>query len=300
VEDRKNMKNKLFILIVLGAVLLFAALLVFSDKESSPTPDTQSQLKLSDIHGLEVDIDDPDKLYLPNHQGLYVLESDGVLRKAGSISDDFMSFALSPSEPGVFYASGHPKTGGNFGLTKTTDGGNSWTKISDGLDGPVDFHTMAIDNINDQLIFGYYRGALQRSDDGGTSWQYLVNAPDQIIQLSAGEIEGQLYAATVSGLLISQDKGESWTALESIKETLTAIEVNANNGQMFAYGVKSGLIFSDNKGETWAEIDLDSSDDQVLYIASSRTNPNQAYFVTKSLEIYKTTDGGEAWEYVRL
>jgi photosystem II stability/assembly factor-like uncharacterized protein len=289
------MNNKLFILIIVGIVSLFVAMALFSDEEPTQTSETQPQLRLSDIHGLEVDIDNPDRLYLPNHQGLYVQESDGVLRKAGSISDDFMSFALSPSESGVFYASGHPKTGGNFGLTKTTDGGDSWTKVSDGLDGPVDFHTMAIDNNNDQLIYGYYRGALQRSDDGGTSWQYLANAPDQIIQLSAGKNEGQLYAATVGGLQISQDKGESWTAIESIEETVTAIEVNASNGQMFVYGVNSGLIVSDNKGETWTEVGYDSIDDQVLFIASSRTNPNQVYLVTKSLEIYKSNDSGETW-----
>jgi len=252
-------------------------------------------LRLSDIHGLEVAIDDPDKLYLPNHQGLYFQEADGVLQKAGSISDDLMSFAVSPTEPDVFYASGHPKTGGNFGLIKTTDGGDTWTNISDGLDGPVDFHTMAIDNVNEQLIYGYYRGALQRSSDGGLSWEYVENAPEQIIQLSAGQNEARLYAATVSGLQVSENAGDSWDALATINETVAAVEVNAENGQMFAYGVNRGLLVSDNKGETWVEVDLDSVDDQVLYITSSRNNPKQVYLVTRSLEIYKSTDGGETW-----
>lgn len=289
------MNNKLFILIIVGIVSLFVAMALFSDEEPTQTSETQPQLRLSDIHGLEVDIDNPDRLYLPNHQGLYVQESDGVLRKAGSISDDFMSFALSPSESGVFYASGHPKTGGNFGLTKTTDGGDSWTKVSDGLDGPVDFHTMAIDNVNEQLIYGYYRGALQRSSDGGLSWEYVENAPEQIIQLSAGQNEARLYAATVSGLQVSENAGDSWDALATINETVAAVEVNAENGQMFAYGVNRGLLVSDNKGETWVEVDLDSVDDQVLYITSSRNNPKQVYLVTRSLEIYKSTDGGETW-----
>ena len=287
------MNNKLFISIVIGAALLFVAFAVFNDAE--PTSNTQPRLELSDIHGLEVAIDNPDKLYLPNHQGLYVQEADGVLRAVGSINDDFMSFAVSPSEPAVLYASGHPKTGGNFGLIKTTDEGQSWTNISDGLDGPVDFHTMAIDNTDNQLMYGYYRGALQRSNDGGLSWEYVENTPEQIIQLSAGQNEGQLYAATVTGLMVSEDKGSNWEALSPIQQTVVAIEVNASSGQMFAYGVDSGLIVSDDKGETWAEAGSNAIDDLVLFIASSRTNPEQVYFVTKSLDIYQSADGGETW-----
>jgi len=291
------MKSKPLILTIVGAIVLIAIFTLASNDDSTPTPVSESkqQLTLSDVHGLEVAIDDPDKLYLPNHQGLYFQEEDGRIQKVGSINDDFMGFTVSPSEPSVFYASGHPRTGGNFGIIRTSDGGTSWEDISEGLDGPVDFHTMAIDNTDDQLLYGYYRGALQRSTDAGTSWQYLENAPDQIIQLSAGENEGQLYASTVSGLFVSQDKGSSWDAVKSINETITAIEINPTSGQMFAYGVNSGLLTSTDNGVNWDKASFGSESEQVLYVASSKSDPEQVYLITKSLEIYKSSDGGETW-----
>jgi len=291
------MKSKPLILTIVGAIVLIAIFTLASNDDSTPTPVSESkqQLTLSDVHGLEVAIDDPDKLYLPNHQGLYSQEADGIMEKIGSISDDFMGFAVSPSEPSVFYASGHPKTGGNFGVISTSDGGTSWEDISEGLDGPVDFHTMAIDNADDQLIYGYYRGALQRSLDRGASWQYLENAPDQIIQLSAGSSEGQLYVSTVSGLYVSSDNGETWKLIDSLPGTITAVEINPTNSTIFAYSVNRGLVISEDKGETWSEVDRSSSYGQVLYIASSKLDPQQVYFVTKALEIYESTDGGKTW-----
>jgi photosystem II stability/assembly factor-like uncharacterized protein len=291
------MRNKSFILVIIGITALFAVFTLFNNEESisNPSADSKQQQTLSDVHGLEVAIDNPDKLYLPNHQGLYFQEEDGRIQKVGSINDDFMGFTVSPSEPSVFYASGHPRTGGNFGIIKTSDGGTSWEDISEGLDGPVDFHTMAIDNTDDQLLYGYYHGALQRSTDAGTSWQYLENAPDQIIQLSAGENEGQLYASTVSGLFVSQDKGSSWDAVKAINETVTAIEINPTSGQMFAYGVNSGLLISTDSGVSWEKTSFGSEGEQVLYIASSKSDPEQVYLITKSLGIYKSTDSGETW-----
>jgi photosystem II stability/assembly factor-like uncharacterized protein len=289
------MKNKIFILIVIGIVSLFIALALFNDNESNTSaPDTQSQLRLSDIHGLEVAIDNPDKLYLPNHQGLYSQESDGVLQKVGDISDDFMSFAVSPSDSTVFYASGHPKTGGNFGLIVSSDAGGSWENVSEGLNGPVDFHSMAVDSVNDQQIYGYYQGALQRSVDGGSTWEYLDNAPAQIVQLSSGATEGLVYAATTNGIYGSNDSGDSWSLIAFEGETIYAIEPIGDRKELLAFSAVGGLQLSSEDVTNWQSIDF-SGRDPVLYIAASPSDTNRAYLVTKSLEIYKSKDGGLSW-----
>ena len=289
------MKNKIFILIVIGIVSLFIAFALFNDNESNTsTLDTQPQLRLSDIHGLEVAIDNPDKLYLPNHQGLYSQEPDGVLQKVGDISDDLMSFAVSPSNSAVFYASGHPKTGGNFGLIMSSDAGDSWENVSEGLNGPVDFHSMAVGSVNDQHIYGYYQGALQRSADGGSTWEYLDNAPAQIVQLSSGATEGLVYAATTNGIYGSNDSGDSWDLIALEGETIYAIEPIGDRKELLVFSAVSGMQLSSEEVTNWQSIDLSASD-PVLHIASSPSDTNRAYLVTKSLEIYKSKDGGLSW-----
>lgn len=288
------MKRTVVFVVAIVAVMGLALVLNNDDSTDPANEQTAQSLRLSDIHGLEVDIDNSDRLYLPNHQGLYVQESDGNISKISEISDDLMSFAVSPTNQNLFYASGHPRTGGNFGLISSSDGGVAWRDVSEGLNGPVDFHTMALDSTNDQSVYGYYQGALQRSLDGGNTWEYLEDAPNQIIQLSAGVDEGQIYAATTNGLYISIDQGDSWELSAFEGETVIAIEVNSVSEQLIANTSSQGLVLSADAGETWAKSDFGTSD-TVVYIASSVSEPTRSYLVTKSLKIYQSTDSSATW-----
>ena len=288
------MKRTVVFVVAIVAVMGLALVLNNDDSTDPANEQTAQSLRLSDIHGLEVDIDNSDRLYLPNHQGLYVQESDGNISKISEISDDLMSFAVSPTNQNLFYASGHPRTGGNFGLISSSDGGVAWRDVSEGLNGPVDFHTMALDSTNDQSVYGYYQGALQRSLDGGNTWEYLEDAPNQIIQLSAGVDEGQIYAATTNGLYISIDQGDSWELSAFEGETVIAIEVNSASEQLIANTSSQGLVLSADAGETWAKSDFGTSD-TVVYIASSVSEPTRSYLVTKSLKIYQSTDSSATW-----
>lgn len=289
------MNNKIFLGVFIVVIVLFGFFtLSGSDSTDTNVASDDESLSLSDIHGLEVAINDPDRLYLPNHQGLYVQEADGLIKKQSEISDDLMSFAVHPSDENVFYSSGHPRTGGNFGLIKSVDGGITWQDVSEGLNGPVDFHTMAVDPANGDHIYGYYAGALQRTLDGGGSWEYLNDAPDQIIQLSKGNKQGQIYAATTNGLYVSDNQGNTWELAAFQDETVIAIEVNPASGQMLANTNVQGLVLSSDGGETWEKSDFSTSD-TVLYIASSASEPTKSYLITKSLKIFQSTDNGSTW-----
>ena len=88
---------------------------------------------------------------------------------ATRISDnqnDYMGFTPHPSDSNVFYASGHPASGGNTGFAVSEDGGRTWRQLSKGVRGPVDFHRMDVSRADPGVIYGVYRG-LQVSRDGG-------------------------------------------------------------------------------------------------------------------------------------
>lgn len=285
--------------IVLVVIGVLGAAVAFSSKDSNsntpPNAQENKTLILSDVHGLEVDIKDSERLYLPNHQGLYVQGSDKKITSIGEIDSDLMGFSISNTDASSFYASGHPKTGGNLGLIRSNDAGQTWTEVSDGLNGPVDFHSMAVDKKNDNFIYGAYQGTLQRSLDGGNSWEYLDAAPEeQIIQLTTGAQEGQLYAATTKGLYVSNDKGASWSLFGFEDETIIALEVNPTSGHLIANTNLSGLVVSDDNGKTWESSNFGTSD-TVLFIASSPSEPTKSYLITRSLKIYQSNDSGASW-----
>src|SRR3989344_5855590 len=143
-------------------VLLSITLAACSTTEniSSSIVDSTSTLTpmdtVSHAHSLAVDSCDSSKLYIATHYGLFVLMNDEDLYRVGDATDDYMGFSTHPTEAKLFYSSGHPNGGGNIGVQKSEDGGVTWTKISDGVEGPVDFHAMTISPVDPNIPYGWY------------------------------------------------------------------------------------------------------------------------------------------------
>jgi len=93
-------------------------------------------------------------------------------------------FSPHPDDPAIFYASGHPASGGNLGFIVSTDGGKSWEKLADGVGGPVDFHQMDVSKADPNIVFGNSRD-LQHSKDGGLTWSMVGPAPEGTIDIAA-------------------------------------------------------------------------------------------------------------------
>src|SRR3546814_16276326 len=64
-----------------------------------------------------------------------------------------MGITPHPSDPDVFYASGHPAGGGNLGFIASEDGGQTWEQVAEGANEPVDFHAMAVSAADPSVIY---------------------------------------------------------------------------------------------------------------------------------------------------
>lgn len=135
------------------------------------------------IHGLAVDRQNPDQLLIATHRGLFTSGPDGWAKRVSPVQD-FMGFTPDPAKADKLYASGHPTGGGNLGFVASTDNGVTWTQVSPGVGGPVDFHQMTLSAADPNVIFGAY-GTLQASRDGGKTWSVVGPLPDKLIDLAA-------------------------------------------------------------------------------------------------------------------
>ncbi len=256
-------------------------------------------------HGLAVDVQDPIKLYIATHRGLLVLINDKDLYRVGASDDDLMGFSPDPTDAKVLFSSGHPSTGGNLGFQKSEDGGFTWNNVSDGADGPVDFHTMAISRVNPNLIYGSYQGSLQRSTDQGKNWE-IVNSDLRPIYLTAdSRDENVVYAATTDGqgLLVSRDQGATWTPLSPELQGgfVSAVAIHPQDSKIlltFSEKLK-GLGKSTDSGTTWTKLNEGFSGEIVLFVAFSVINPSVVYALTEGNKLYKSTDVGETWAKIR-
>ncbi len=294
----KRANNRLYITgAVIVAVLVGAVILLSNGKEKAGTSNQEAVSSFRHAHGLAADVTDPTKLYIATHEGLFLLQNDKDLYRVGSKSDDYMGFSAHPTNANVFFTSGHPGGGGNLGFQKSEDGAKSWTRLSLGASGPVDFHAMAVGQVDPSLAYGSFAGALQRSTDGGVTWQVLKSNVSNVLSLTTDSKEkDSVYAATTAGLFVSKDQAQTFSQLGTLG-AVRALAVNpTNNLELLSFSQSQGLAKSSDGGKTWNKQPFSG---EAMFIAYSKPAPSTVYVLTEDNGISKSMDAGASWTKIR-
>ncbi|ELY52486.1 WD40/YVTN/BNR-like repeat-containing protein [Natronolimnohabitans innermongolicus] len=138
------------------------------------------------------------------------------------VSDAVTALAISPHDPDVVYAGTEPSR-----VYRSTDGGDSWTKLSgltdlpsaDEWSFPPRPHThhvrwLEVDPFDrERLYVGVEAGAFVLSTDGGESWTGRPEGSrrDNHTLAVHPDREGRVYTAAGDGYAVSDDGGESWS-----------------------------------------------------------------------------------------
>jgi photosystem II stability/assembly factor-like uncharacterized protein len=174
-------------------------------------------------------------------------------------------------------------------MLKTTDGGDSWELLNEGLD--ADVHTIVLHPENTKQIFiatgghdarkGVAKGrALYSSDNGGASWRPMAAEfrEEYSIPLAIHpKKHNVLYSALANGqpgqwrnrpsgaealVIQSTDRGKSWKKLEGelSKATQSFVEAiafdPANPDQMYAAQQNGDIFGSDDSGSSWFKLSV--------------------------------------------
>lgn len=188
----------------------------------------------------------------------------------GNVSGRVTSLAVDPADSNTVYAAA---AGG--GLWKSTDGGTSWSPLTDSFN-RLSSGSVAIDPNNPSTIY-YGTGELNFNIDG--------------------------YPGV--GIFKSTDGGSTWAALSLPGPGFfyTGKIVVASNSTVYVAGLYDAYRSTD-AGQTWTELHL--SDGAVDDIAVDPTNPNIIYASygsawavdSSSYGIHKSTDGGASWTWI--
>ncbi len=250
--------------------------------------------RLEHIHGLSVDREQPGRLYLATHSGLFLASPDGTAERIGDTTHDLMSFEILPGAGG-FLASGHPPGGGNLGVLRSRDRGHSWEHLSAGADGPVDFHILSASPTDPETIYGLYKG-LQMSRDGGRSWSASRPLPNETFDVAVSALDpGRLYAAARGGLFRSVDGGAGWGPVFRDQERPATLVHVATDGSVYAFVYGAGLVVSSPDEERW-ELRADSfADRYLLHLDDDPGNPGVMHALADTGAILSSRDGGRSW-----
>ncbi len=243
------------------------------------------------IPRIAVDPRDPNRLFVavlghpygPNEErGVYRSTNGGesferVLYKDENTGANDVE--LDPSNPNVLYAAmwearqgpwenaAWSGTGG--GIFKSTDGGNTWHPLTQGLptgaDGVVQAN-LAIAPSDSKRIYAAVASAralgIYRSDDAGDNWTRITNDPRPAARIGGGDAPVPavdpknpdiVYSASVVTWK-STDGGKTWTGIRGAPggDDYQSIWINPHNPEIMLVVSDQGAIVTVNGGETWS------------------------------------------------
>lgn len=276
---------------ILGAVANFA---LFPLAQAADLMPLSKLTKHTHIHGLAITRQDPGRLLVATHHGVFAAGADGMVEKVSEANHDFMGFTPHPKEASVFLGSGHPAGGGNLGFIRSTDGARSWVQVSPGLDGPVDFHQMDVSPSDPDVIYGVH-GSVQVSRDGGKSWVKAGKAPPALIDLAVSPgSPDRLYAATEQGLAVSGDGGASWSVVHAKGVPVTAVQA-AGDGTLYAFVLGQGLQTARDPATAWKTVGQPEGARYLINLAVDPNNSRRVVAVDDKGQVVTSGDGGASW-----
>ncbi len=104
-----------------------------------------------------------------------------------------------------------------------------------------------------------------------------------------------LYAATQQGLLISRDRGKSWSPAHFNQSPASMVQA-AGDGSVYAFVAGIGLLRSPDDSMKWQRLSNDFGNRYLLHLAVAPTYPQILYTITNTSEVLASQDGGSSWK----
>ena len=173
------------------------------------------------------------------------------------------------------------------GAWKTTDGGTTWTPLSDFSDN-MNMLSVAIDPNNSSVYFLGTTAGIYRSTNGGGTFTKVYNT-SSIKKIMIKPDDSQIIiAATSSALIRSTNGGTTWTTVSSGGHYDVEFKPGVPNT---VYACGSGVVkYSNNGGATWTNSTGFSGTECRLAVTAA--DDAYVYVLNSSAAVYRSTNSG--------
>lgn len=147
-------------------------------------------------------------LFAAGYQGSGIfLSADSALSWNQVYAGSLTPISWAASSNGYVYAGVNSYSGTNLGILRTTDNGNTWMQLNNGLANNLVLSLLV--NPNGDVYAGTAGGGIYLSSDNGNSWSYLGLMDRHVWSLNLIS-SNEILAGTDSGVYSSPDGGVTW------------------------------------------------------------------------------------------
>lgn len=186
-------------------------------------------------------------------------------------------------------------------LYKTSDAGNSWTKVPPYA--PASFNPSALFVVNNSVAFKSSSSALFKTTDGGVSWDIVFTGGT--LQTPIVRMKDATTGVMASGghLYKTIDGGDTWD-MQAVTQPPGNIQGFIGRGSIYNtenklwVAIQNGVAYSPDFGDSWVQ---PSNTGLSLGIPASISfgNNNLGMAIKGSYPfVYLTTNGGNSWSIV--
>jgi photosystem II stability/assembly factor-like uncharacterized protein len=264
------------------------------------------ELKNEALHSLTQADADPNVLIAGTFNGIFRSDNSGDSWKQLPTSNTsglihVESLAIDPRTTKTIYA-------GTWYLPyKSTDGGQTWKSIKNGIIDDSDIFAIDIDPRDPNHIIASACSGIYESDNAGDSWTKVQGIPSQSRRTRAivqhPSIAGLVFAGTTEGFWRSErgGKADSWMVTTSRQLEINSIAIHPSRPQTIYIGTNNyGVMVSNDGGKNFLPTNGGYSGRFVNVIMTDRETPNRIYAATINTTtgggfLFVSADNGETW-----
>src|SRR6478672_9574476 len=264
------------------------------------------ELKNEALHSLTQSDSNPSVLIAGTFNGIFRSDNSGdtwtqlpTFSTPGLVHVE--SLAIDPRTTNTIYA-------GTWYLPyKSTDGGQSWRSIKNGIIDDSDIFAIDIDPRDPNHIIASACSGIYESPNAGDLWRKVQGIPSQSRRTRAilqhPSVPGMVFAGTTEGFWRSERGGDadSWMVTTSRQLEINSIAVHPSRPDMVYIGTNNyGVMVSNDGGKTFVPTNGGYSGRFANAIVPDREMPNRIYASTINTAtgggfFFVSNDNGESW-----
>jgi photosystem II stability/assembly factor-like uncharacterized protein len=274
----------------------------FRSTDGGKTWKESKELKNESIHAMVQSSKNPNLILVGTIDGVWKSENSGddwkkLDSKTNPINID--SLAIDPNDTNIIYA------GTWWRAYKTTDGGQNWRLIKDGMIDDSDVFSVTIDPRDPNHIIASACSGIYESFNKGEKWAKIQGIPSQSRRtrdlLQHPTMPGVVYAATTEGFWMTSNGGKSWAITTQKDLEINSIAVHPDDPNRVFIGTNNyGVMVSTDAGRNFKSANHNFTSRFTYTLIADVERPNRIYATTRNTAtgggfVFISDDAGITW-----